>query len=343
MKKNFILFKGLLLETLLWTHSFLIIKKVIYEKFILDIRYLNFNWNEPTFCLFLGLIAALIFYFIFPKISVGRAVYYKNFRSPQKDFFSRPYFFNGLFHFILTLITSLYISQVSLREFFSREGLQGAQRIFWSLATPNFSIFNETIFSAIETIYIALLATILSIPIAFFLSFFASRNLVKNSILFRITFSFLRFFLNLSRSVEPLIWAIIFSVWVGIGPFSGMLALWVHSIASLTKLYSEQIEAIDEGLVEAMAATGAHPIQVIWFGVVPQIVIPFMSFTIYRWDINVRMATIIGLVGGGGIGTLLMQYQGMAMWNEVGLLVMVIALIVWFMDFLSSKIREAIK
>jgi phosphonate transport system permease protein len=130
---------------------------------------------------------------------------------------------------------------------------------------------------------------------------------------------------------------------VGIGPFSGMLALWVHSIASLTKLYSEQIEAIDEGLVEAIAATGAHPIQIIWFGVVPQIVIPFMSFTIYRWDINVRMATIIGLVGGGGIGTLLMQYQGMAMWHEVGLLVIVIALIVWLMDFLSSKIRESIK
>jgi phosphonate transport system permease protein len=111
----------------------------------------------------------------------------------------------------------------------------------------------------------------------------------------------------------------------------------------LAKLYSEQIEAIDKGLVESVAATGAHPIQVIWFGVVPQIVIPFMSFTIYRWDINVRMATIIGLVGGGGIGTLLMQYQGMAMWNEVGLLVLVIALIVWFMDFLSSKIREAIQ
>ena len=122
-----------------------------------------------------------------------------------------------------------------------------------------------------------------------------------------------------------------------------MLALWVHSIASLTKLYSEQIESIDEGLVEATAATGAHPIQVIWFGVVPQILIPFMSFTIYRWDINVRMATIIGLVGGGGIGTLLMQYQGMAMWHEVGLLVIMIALIVWFMDFLSSKIRESIK
>lgn len=343
MKKNFILFKGLLIETLLWSHSILILKKVIYEKFILDIRYLSFNWNEATICLLIGFLTALVLYFIFPKTSVGRAIYFKNFRSPDKDFFSQPFFFNGLFHFILTLITSLFISQVSLREFFSREGLDGAQRIFFSLATPNFAIINETLFSAIETIYIAFLATILSIPVAFFLSFFSSKNLVKNSLFFRITYSLLRFFMNLSRSIEPLIWAIIFSVWVGIGPFSGMLALWIHSIASLTKLYSEQVEAIDEGLVEAIAATGAHPIQIIWFGVVPQIIIPFMSFTIYRWDINVRMATIIGLVGGGGIGTLLMQYQGMGMWNEVGLLVIIIALIVWFMDLLSTKIRESIK
>jgi phosphonate transport system permease protein len=341
MKKNFILFKGLFVEFLLWIHSFLILKKVIYEKFILNTRYLSFNWNELLFCAVAGLIVSVLIFFITPNLSVGRALYFKELRS--KKLTSSPFFYNGLFHFILTLITSIYISQVSLKEFFSSEGLQGAQRIFMALATPNFGIINETIFSAVETIYIAFLATILSIPFAFFLSFFSSKNLVKNSPFFRITYSLLRLFMNLSRSIEPLIWAIIFSVWVGIGPFSGMLALWVHSIASLTKLYSEQIEAIDEGLVEAIAATGAHPIQIIWFGVVPQIVIPFMSFTIYRWDINVRMATIIGLVGGGGIGTLLMQYQGMAMWHEVGLLVIVIALIVWLMDFLSSKVRESIK
>ena len=137
--------------------------------------------------------------------------------------------------------------------------------------------------------------------------------------------------------------ALIFISWVGIGPFAGMLALFLHSVAALTKLYSEQIENIDEGPVEAITATGAHPFQVVWFGIVPQIVLPFLSFTIYRWDINVRMATDIGLVGGGGIGTMIMQYQGLAKWNEVGLLVIVIALIVWGMDYASSKLRAAIK
>ena len=95
--------------------------------------------------------------------------------------------------------------------------------------------------------------------------------------------------------------------------------------------------------MEAIKVTGAHPIQVIFHGVVPQVFLSFLSFTIYRWDINVRMATVIGLVGGGGIGTMLMQYQGSARWNEVGLLIMIITLIVWLMDTLSAKIRESIK
>src|SRR5690606_582695 len=101
-----------------------------------------------------------------------------------------------------------------------------------------------------------------------------------------------RTFLNITRSIEPLIWAIIFSVWVGIGPFAGMLALMFHSVASLTKQYSEMIESVDEGPIEGIAATGASFTQVVWFAIVPQIILPYISFTIYRWDINVRMATI---------------------------------------------------
>ncbi|HEX2982632.1 MAG TPA: ABC transporter permease subunit, partial [Ignavibacteriales bacterium] len=99
---------------------------------------------------------------------------------------------------------------------------------------------------------------------------------------------------------------------------------------------------IDKGPLEAIEATGANKIQVVWYGVVPQIILPFLSFTIYRWDINVRMATVIGMVGGGGIGTMLMQYQGLARWREVGLIVLMIAFVVWIMDYVSAKIREAI-
>jgi phosphonate transport system permease protein len=81
----------------------------------------------------------------------------------------------------------------------------------------------------------------------------------------------------------------------------------------------------------------------VWFAIVPQVVLPYISFTVYRWDINVRMATIIGLVGGGGIGTMLVQYQGQAMWPEVGTIIVVIAVVVWIMDQASAYIREALK
>ncbi len=194
----------------------------------------------------------------------------------------------------------------------------------------------------IETIYIALIATLISIPITLLISFFTARNLMKENRLTFAIYYILRIVLNFVRSIEPFIWAIIFSVWVGIGPFAGMIALLVHSIASNAKLYSEAIESIEQGPVEAISATGANKIQIVWHAVVPQIVLPFLSFTIYRWDINVRMATVIGLVGGGGIGTMLMQYQGLARWREVGLIVLMIALVVWIMDYISAKVREAI-
>ncbi|MBK6679058.1 MAG: ABC transporter permease subunit [Ignavibacteriales bacterium] len=104
----------------------------------------------------------------------------------------------------------------------------------------------------------------------------------------------------------------------------------------------KRLNRLKRGPVEAISATGANKIQIIWYAVVPQIILPFLSFTIYRWDINVRMATIIGLVGGGGIGTMLIQYQGLAQWHEVGLIVIMIALVVWIMDYISTKIRQAI-
>lgn len=138
-------------------------------------------------------------------------------------------------------------------------------------------------------------------------------------------------------------WAIIFAIWVRFGPFAGMLALLVHSIASLSKQYSEIVECVDEGPIEGIESTGAGFLQTIWFAVVPQIVLPYISFTIYRWDINVRMATIIGFVGGGGVGELLLLYQRQSLWNEVGVVILVIAVIVWLMDNFSAYVREAIK
>ncbi|MEK6625381.1 MAG: phosphonate ABC transporter, permease protein PhnE [Bdellovibrionota bacterium] len=333
---------SILLDVFLWSYLFLVLYKIVYQKIILYLRYPDFNWSQPLVALALGVVVAGIF-FVIPSFSIGKTVFRLFKGDTGLPWWKKPYAVFSVIMIIMTFVTGMYMTKASLTEFLSPNGLAGAKRIFSSLLTPNWAIFEDALFAAIETIYMALIATALAIPMAFLLSFFAARNLMSHSPVFMIIYSITRFILNMTRAIEPLVWAIIFSVWVGIGPFAGMMALCLHSVASLCKLYSEQIESIDEGPIEAMTATGAHPIQVIWFGVVPQVVLPFLSYTIYRWDINVRMATVIGLVGGGGIGTMLMQYQGLAKWHEVGLLVLVIAVIVWIMDYASAKIREAIK
>ena len=199
-----------------------------------------------------------------------------------------------------------------------------------------------TIDKMVETLFLALMATTFAILIAIPLSLLASRNLMTGNFLGTLIYYSVRTTLNLLRSIEPLVMAILFVVWVGIGPFAGVLALGVHSIAALVKLFSEQIESIDTGPVEAITAVGANPIQVVVFGVLPQVILPFLALSFYRWDINVRMSTIIGFVGGGGIGFLLKQWINLLQYNEAGTALLAIAIVVITLDTLSAKIRAHI-
>jgi phosphonate ABC transporter permease subunit PhnE len=155
-----------------------------------------------------------------------------------------------------------------------------------------------------------------------------------------VTYTIMRTILNAIRSVEPLVMVIVFVVWVGIGPFAGSLALALHTIAALAKLYSEQVESILPGPLEAVQATGANRLQTIIYAVVPQIVPPYISFTMYRWDINVRMSTIIGFAGGGGIGFLLQQNINLLDYRAASVQMLAIAVVVASMDYLSSEIRN---
>jgi phosphonate ABC transporter permease subunit PhnE len=157
-----------------------------------------------------------------------------------------------------------------------------------------------------------------------------------------IIYTITRTILNALRSIEPLVMAIIAVIWVGIGPFAGSLALALHTIAALAKLYSEQVESIDDGPLEAIHATGANKLQTIVYAVIPQIIPPYISFTMYRWDINVRMSTIIGFVGGGGIGFLLQQNINLLSYRSASVQMLAIAVVVASMDYVSSKIRERI-
>jgi phosphonate transport system permease protein len=146
--------------------------------------------------------------------------------------------------------------------------------------------------------------------------------------------------MNIVRSIEPLIWVIIAAQWVGLGPFAGIIALTIHTVAALGKLYSEAIEGIDPGPIEAIQSTGATRLQTIAFAVVPQMIPPFVSFSIYRWDINVRMSTVVGLVGGGGIGFILIQYIRLLNFRAAGIAVWFIAITVAILDYVSAEIRE---
>jgi phosphonate transport system permease protein len=192
----------------------------------------------------------------------------------------------------------------------------------------------------IETIVLGMMATLFGIVFSIPVSFLAARNLMSGSPATMAIYYVTRTILNIIRSIEPMIWAILAVTVVGLGPFAGVIALFVHSIAALGKLYSEAIESIDPGPIEAIQATGATRLQTIMYAVVPQMIPPFVSFSIYRWDINVRMSTIIGLVGGGGIGFLLVQYIRLLDYRSAGIAVWFIAITVATLDYVSSEIRQ---
>ena len=196
-----------------------------------------------------------------------------------------------------------------------------------------------TIERMIETIFMGMMATFFGIILSIPVSFLAARNIMGGSRITMGVYFLTRTIMNIIRSIEPLIWALIAVVWVGLGPFAGIVALTIHSIAALTKLYSEAIEGIDPGPIEAVRATGANTLQTIMYGVIPQMISPFISFSIYRWDINVRMSTIIGLVGGGGIGFLLVQYIRLLDYRSAGIAVWFIAVTVAILDYVSAEIR----
>lgn len=191
----------------------------------------------------------------------------------------------------------------------------------------------------LETIFLALISTTLGALGAIPVSFLAARNLMGSNPITLAIYTLARTVLNVVRSIEPLIIAIVFVVIVGLGPFAGAIALTLHTIAALGKLYSEVIEGIDPGPLEAIRATGGNWIQMVRYAVVPQIVPPFASFTVYRWDINVRTSTIIGFVGGGGIGFYLYQWILKGDFRAVGSSFIAIAIIVITLDYFSARVR----
>ncbi|WP_431104954.1 phosphonate ABC transporter, permease protein PhnE [Roseateles noduli] len=204
---------------------------------------------------------------------------------------------------------------------------------------PDWRILDRLWAPALETIQIAVWGTLLGAVAAVPVSFLAARNLQGPRWLYQLT----RQGLNVTRSINELILALVFVSAVGLGPFPGVLALAVHGAGMLGKFFAEAIEEIDQGPLEALRATGARPLQVIVFGVLPQVVTAWIAVVLYRFEVNLRSATVLGMVGAGGLGFELVGSLKLFKYPETATCIIVITVMVVAADFVSSQLRRAIQ
>ncbi|MGH6734696.1 MAG: phosphonate ABC transporter, permease protein PhnE [Methyloceanibacter sp.] len=190
-----------------------------------------------------------------------------------------------------------------------------------------------------DTINIATLGTLLGIILATPVAFLAARNTTPSTLLVR---PLALLVIVSSRSINSLIWALLLVAIIGPGILAGIIAIALRSIGFIGKLLYEAIEEIDEGEVEAVSATGASPLQVMDYAVVPQILPAFAGISVFRWDINIRESTILGLVGAGGIGLQLQSPLARLAWAEVTVIFIVILVTVVLSEWVSAKVRAAI-
>ncbi|WP_310637511.1 phosphonate ABC transporter, permease protein PhnE, partial [Delftia acidovorans] len=189
---------------------------------------------------------------------------------------------------------------------------------------PDWSMLPRLMAPALETVQIAIWGTLLSVVLALPLSFIAASNLHGWHWLRRIT----RQFLNVVRSINELILALVFVSAVGLGPFPGVLALALHGMGMLGKFFAESIEEIDDGPLQALRSAGATQLQLIVFGVIPQAITAWIAVVLYRFEVNLRSATVLGMVGAGGLGFELVGSLKLFRYQETATCIVVITVMV---------------
>jgi phosphonate transport system permease protein len=175
---------------------------------------------------------------------------------------------------------------------------------------------------------------VVSIPLALL----GAKNTTPHILVFHAT----RMFLNALRAINELAFALIFVAAVGLGPFAGVLAIALHATGMLAKFCAEEVEGVDKGPIEAIAATGAGRMQVILYGIVPQVIPAFISYSIYRFDVSIRAATILGLVGAGGLGFSLIKTMKLFQYHETATCILVIFVLVFVSDVICARLRSRI-
>lgn len=218
------------------------------------------------------------------------------------------------------------------------EGWPHMQDFLSRMFPPDWSILTKVLTETMLTIQLAWVATVISALISLPIGFVAATNVFESQTLRSVTV----FILNAIRAVDALILALFFVSAVGLGPFPGTLALGIHSVGMLGKLFADAIESIDRGPIEALESAGAGKLAMIRWAIWPQVAPHFISFFLFRFELNVRAAVVLGLVGAGGIGFLLTQYMRLFQYQKVATVILVIMVLVMIVDFVSSKLRRAV-
>jgi phosphonate transport system permease protein len=211
--------------------------------------------------------------------------------------------------------------------------------IFSRMLPPDFSNFSSLVYSMIETIEIAILGTFIAIVLSIPLALLSAKNIAPNIVVFFIARTVTVFF----RAIPEFIIAMILVIAIGFGAMPGVLALGIHTMGFLAKFYAEDIEHIDKGPIEALKSSGASKGQIISFAVIPQIIPSFVANNLYILDRNIRMATMLGIVGAGGIGYELQSAFRMFEYQKVSAIIIIIFITIFIIDNLSSFIRSKIK
>jgi len=204
---------------------------------------------------------------------------------------------------------------------------------------PDFSNFKNLSYSMLETIEIAFLGTFIAIVLSIPVGLFSARNLAPNYIIFLLARIVTIFF----RAIPEFIMAMILVIAVGFGAIPGVLALGFHTMGFLAKFYAEDIEHVNKGPIEALKSSGASKRQIISFAIIPQIIPSFVANNLYILDRNIRMATMLGIVGAGGIGYELQSSFRMFEYQKVSAIIIIIYITIFLIDHLSSYIRSKIK
>ncbi|MFC5407008.1 phosphonate ABC transporter, permease protein PhnE [Cohnella soli] len=225
-------------------------------------------------------------------------------------------------------------TEASFREL--ADGIPEIGKFIAKMFPPDWSYIRIVVKPMIETVQMAILGTTFGALLALPISFLAAGNVTRNALLRTPA----RLLLNLSRTIPDLLFAALFAAVFGYGPLAGMLALAFFSFGILSKWAYEAIETIDEGPLEAMTAVGAGRLQWIQYGVLPQVMPQFVGFALYMFEINIRAAAILGIVGAGGIGIYLNRTLGMFRYDQTIIIILFTLAIVQAIDVVSSVIRR---